>query len=336
MNMKKWVHSACLIACLMLLSGCSIGDKSASMSIIYCTMGILSLGLLLGYICTVRKRSFWFILLYSSMAIVNLGYFSLSVSHVLDEALLANRLSYFGSVFLPMAMLMIILSVCEVRYKIWFPAILIALNFCVFFIAASPGYLDIYYKDVELIFVNGVAMLKKTYGAWHKIYLIFLLAYFSAIIATIIISIVRKKTKSHLNAGILASAVGINIGVWLMEQLVEVDFEFLSVSYVISGFFLLALNLLIQNENQDSKTAEQPQEQPPAVDQEKLMAPLTPTERIVCTLYFEGKSSREIMQQLCITENTLKYHNRNIYSKMGVSSRSELLALNTVQKNSLD
>ena len=31
------------------------------------------------------------------------------------------------------------------------------------------------------------------------------------------------------------------------------------------------------------------------------------------------------MDEFDITENTLKYHNRNIYSKLGVTSRKELL-----------
>ena len=35
--------------------------------------------------------------------------------------------------------------------------------------------------------------------------------------------------------------------------------------------------------------------------------------------------SAPALGQLDITENTLKYHNRNIYSKLGVSSRKEML-----------
>ena len=94
--------------CLLLLSGCGVGEKSASMSIIYGVMAVLSLGLLIAYICITRQRSIWFLLLYSSIFIVNLGYFVLSISRTLEEALLANRIAYLGSVFLPMAMLMII------------------------------------------------------------------------------------------------------------------------------------------------------------------------------------------------------------------------------------
>lgn len=52
---------------------------------------------------------------------------------------------------------------------------------------------------------------------------------------------------------------------------------------------------------------------------------LTPTERMVFDLYICGKSAKEIMEIMGIKENTLKYHNKNIYSKLGVASRKELL-----------
>ena len=54
---------------------------------------------------------------------------------------------------------------------------------------------------------------------------------------------------------------------------------------------------------------------------------LTPTEKRVYELYVEGKSTKEVLAELNIKENTLKYHNRNIYSKLGVSSRKQLIEL---------
>lgn len=57
---------------------------------------------------------------------------------------------------------------------------------------------------------------------------------------------------------------------------------------------------------------------------------LTPTERIIFDLYVSGKSAKEILEIMCIKENTLKYHNKNIYSKLGVTSRKELLRYATL------
>ena len=52
---------------------------------------------------------------------------------------------------------------------------------------------------------------------------------------------------------------------------------------------------------------------------------LTPTEYRIYELYLNGRSAREIMEITGIKENTLKYHNKNIYSKLGISSRKQLL-----------
>ena len=52
---------------------------------------------------------------------------------------------------------------------------------------------------------------------------------------------------------------------------------------------------------------------------------LTPAEARIYELYQEGKTAQEIATILGIQENTIKYHNKNIYSKLGVSSRKQLL-----------
>ncbi len=52
---------------------------------------------------------------------------------------------------------------------------------------------------------------------------------------------------------------------------------------------------------------------------------LSKREKEVFDLYVEGKTAKEIVSRFGISDNGLKYHNKNIYSKLGVSSRKELL-----------
>ena len=347
---KKIASIAVLLLTLFSLSGCSeIGSKATSMSVIYGATAVLSLFLLLGYCAIMRKRDFWFLLLFSSVVIVNAGYFSLSISRTIEEALLANRIAYLGSVFLPMAMLMIIFNTTRLRYKKWLPMVLLVLSVAVFLVAASPGYLDIYYKAVSIVTVNGVTVLKKEYGPWHCLYLFYLILYFAAMIAVIVYAAVKKKLESQGHAVILAITVGGNIGVWLLEQLVNIDFEFLSVSYIISELFLLGLYMMIQeNEKRlsvavwqtmpQAATAEareaevQVQPASPSFEEQcqrfaASISDLTQTERTIYEFYIEGKSTKEIMSVLGIKENTLKYHNKNLYGKLGVSSRKQLMEI---------
>lgn len=52
---------------------------------------------------------------------------------------------------------------------------------------------------------------------------------------------------------------------------------------------------------------------------------LTPAERKIFTYYLSGKSVKEILAIAAIKESTLRYHNKNIYSKLGVNSLKQLL-----------
>ena len=52
---------------------------------------------------------------------------------------------------------------------------------------------------------------------------------------------------------------------------------------------------------------------------------LTPTEREIFGYYLQGHTVKEIMEIAEIKESTLRYHNRNIYSKLGVNSLKQLL-----------
>ncbi len=220
-----------------------------------------------------------------------------------------------------------------------------------FIIAGSPGYLDIYYKDVSFEIINGSGTLIKEYGSWHKLYSFYLFGYFGTMVGIIVHSFLKKTTDSLSQSIILALAVFINIGVWLIEQLVKVDFEILSVSYIISELFLWGLDYLI-NENKKLKSfmkdAENASQTSVEAQIEQLFTQtaslnlqnnekfgafllgieqLTKTERIIFNAYIERQTTKEIIEAMNITENTLKFHNKNIYGKLGVSSRKELLEI---------
>ena len=354
---KRFVLMLFAVLALPILSGfTNASEKAVSFVAIYGVAAMLSVVIFLVYVFGIKKKSPWFILLFSSIFVVNIGYLCLSLSRSLEEALLANRISYLGSVFLPMAMLMIILETVGKEYKKWFSGVLIGIGIVVFLIAASPGYLDIYYKEVTFTVQNGVGMLQKEYGSFHVLYLIYLMAYFFSMTFFIVANAVKRRITSLVHVIILLSAVLINIVVWLLEQLVSIDFEILSVSYVITELFLVAVCFLLQEsqkqknsdraEADESKEAEKisVREEIPAVEVTAFneestvsffeteeyknfmfgLGTLTNAEKRIYDCYIEGKSTKEILAMLDITENTLKYHNKNIYGKLGVSSRKQL------------
>ena len=57
---------------------------------------------------------------------------------------------------------------------------------------------------------------------------------------------------------------------------------------------------------------------------------LTPAEYSVFSLYIKGRSVQEIAGQLFISVNTVKTHNKHIFSKLGVASKEELILYNNM------
>ena len=350
--MKKSASGiACLLALPFLLSGCgAVGSKSLSLPVIYAASSLLGVCILVGYACFSKKINQWLLLLLVCVTVVNTGYFMLSVSSTLEMALWSNRISYLGSVFLPFTMLMSIMDVCKLKRPKWMIPALLSVGAIVFLIAASPGILDIYYKEVTLGIVDGVYVLQKVYGPLHSIYLYYLVAYFSCMVAVIVYARHQSHSVSISYAVLLLIATLINIAVWLLEQLVDIEFEFLSVSYIISELFLFGLHIamtenerlkklvMIQDEvaieSKSEQTLFSPDFQKETPENEELrkdfftnLSTLTKTERMIFDFYVEGKTTKEVLKELSITENTLKFHNKNIYSKFNVPSRKKLLQI---------
>lgn len=63
------------------------------------------------------------------------------------------------------------------------------------------------------------------------------------------------------------------------------------------------------------------------------LSTLSPAEYRIYELYLSGKTAKEIVDILGIKENTLKYHNKNIYSKLGISSRKQLLRFASLKQH---
>jgi DNA-binding CsgD family transcriptional regulator len=52
---------------------------------------------------------------------------------------------------------------------------------------------------------------------------------------------------------------------------------------------------------------------------------LTPQERRIVRLVVAGKRNREVASELLVSVNTVEYHLKNVYAKLGVASRSQLI-----------
>lgn len=208
------------------------------MEVLYAVSCVASFLLIIAYCGLFKKRDIWFLLTFISVFICNVGYLTVAISHSLDEALLANRISYLGSVFLPFFLFMTIAKVCKCKYPHYLPLILTIINVAVLILTASIGYNDLYYTNISFVMNGSSGQLLRQYGPLHLLYYFYLISYFGAMISVIIRSFFKKRVVSYKHAICLAFVVLLNISIYFIEKIIHTDFEVISYSYVISELFL--------------------------------------------------------------------------------------------------
>ena len=319
--------------------------KDGVLSLVYGIVALLSVLVLIVYFCFDQKKNRQFLALFSCVATSNLGYFLLSICTALPVAKLANAISYFGGAFSMLVMARILYDVCQLPKRQWLNRMLTVISVAFFALAASGDWLGLYYRSVSLEFINGTTHLVKEYGPLHGLYALYLAGYIVWMLLCIAYAAKTKRLSSPKYTAFLLVTVLLNVGVWLVEQTIIEEFEFLSVSYIITEVLLLLIyNMLcdygiilpetgilsVQMLTQLNTRQVDPGALPPAMETmfhtfaEKSKT-LSSAEHRILNYYIAGHDIAEIPELAFISIHTVKKHNRNIYQKLGIASRDELM-----------
>ena len=325
-------------------AGAVESGKTGNMVMVYSALALLSILILLGYLLLEKKKELYFAALFTCVAAINGGYFLQAISRTLTGALMANRLSYLGAAYSVLVILLIIMDVCRIRCTGKLTALLVGISTAAFLLAASGDWLGLYYEAVSIETVNGMTKLVKDYGPLHTLYPVYLLSYFAAMVA-VIIRAGRKGTLSSPKYAVFLTAVALtNLIVWGVEQVIDVDFEFLSVSYIATEVMLLAIYSMLQDYGivqpdgamvsvamlTQLNTRYVTAPLPPNMEEmfrsfaEKVQT-LSAAERRILDYYIDGHEIADIPELAFISIHTVKKHNRSIYQKLEVASRDELM-----------
>ena len=314
------------------------------MTIAYGLIFALSLMMPPLYFAFIRKKQDepWLLVLFLCVCVVTLGYFLVSLSKTVEFALWANKITYLGQVVVPMCMFMIISKLCGYTYKKWVLGVLIGLAVIMYAIIFTTGWLDWYYTSVTLAFENGSAYLIKEYGVLHPTNLIYVVAYFVAMLVVCIVSLVKKKDASQKLAGFMLAIVLGNVAMWVVEKITAWNFEMLAISYIMSMLAYFFVYLLLQDYIRKVDVPASATEKtrvvvldsiPKAERMERVLSllpegkTLTARQMEMLDGLLEGKSQKEIAADLHISESTVKWHFGILYTTLNVSGKDEILAL---------
>jgi DNA-binding NarL/FixJ family response regulator len=317
--------------------------KTGNLTVVYGAIALLSVLLLICALFWRRKGNKFFIPLFACVSAANCGYFLLAVSDTVAGAMMANRISYLGAAFSILVMLLIIMDVCQIRRKKWVTVVLFGISTLAYGLAASGDLLGLYYRAVSIEIVNGMTVLVKEYGPLHVLYPAYLLSYFVAMIAIILQASNRRKLASTKYAAFLVFIVLFNLMVWAVEQAIDIDFEFLSVSYIITEVMLLLIYSMLQDysivrpdgmmvsvQMLTQMNTRKTDELPPGMEDllgsfaEKAKT-LSPAEHRILQYYIQGYDATDVPDLAHISIHTVKKHNHSIYQKLEVTSRDDLM-----------
>ena len=319
--------------------------ENSNLSVVYGVLAFLSALLLIAYFLFTQRKNRLFLALFGCVAAANSGYFLMAVCNSLAVAKIANGISYFGGAFSILVMLLIVYDVCRMPKHRWLRWLLIGISIAAFALAASGDWLGLYYQSVSLEKINGMTHLVKEYGPLHILYGLYLLSYMLLMTGIIIYAAKTKRLDSPKYTLFLLVAVLLNLGVWLVEQLTDADFEFLSVSYIVTAVLLLLIYgmlsdygivqpsgtlVSVQMLTQLNTRQINPGQLPPNMEDmfrkfaEKVKT-LSAAERRILNYYIAGHEIAELPELVFVSINTVKKHNRSIYHKLEVASRDELM-----------
>lgn len=141
-----------------------------------------------------------------------------------------------------------------------------------------------------------------------------------------------------LGFGLAANVLGVLLGGLLGNSIAAVHQQLIDPSLLALGIVMITLvilpilhqrlSLLLRHHAfLAALSTMNAEEQTAAVDGLPVLGKLTERERQVADLLSRGRTYRMIADELFLSENTVKTHIKNVYSKLGVQSKAELVRL---------
>ncbi len=130
--------------------------------------------------------------------IANLGNVFMAYADNLDQALVANRITYLGGIYLTFFITFSIFNLCEIKVPALIRTLLLVMNSVVYGFVLTTGNNPYFYKTVSFTKVDGLGMLVKEYGHVHTVFYLLILFYLLTGFFTILYTLFWKKQVSRV------------------------------------------------------------------------------------------------------------------------------------------
>ena len=185
-----------------------------------------------------RKTSYYYLVIILIMMISNAGYLAVALSTNVEEVILANKVLYLGSCFVPPVLLSLICTQINYKMRMWMKCLIYGMSAILYGMVLTIGYSDLYYKNVYLKSYRDVTVIGHTYGIGHTCFYMFLMVHFILELCMIVFMVTRRRSISRRNLFGLSIIVVTNVYLFLMGQLINPLIEVTPLIYAIDCMVL--------------------------------------------------------------------------------------------------
>ena len=165
------------------------------------------------------------------VVIASFGYFFMSISRTIEEALFAQIIAYVAGIFLPILYFFLVLEICHLELSKYIKIVLLLCQCGIFGLVCTIGRSDLFYKSVEMHIHNGVVVLEKTYGPYHILAIGSMYLYLLCSFAVVLYVLIKRKSVDRKNSIIMLLLMTIATAVYALEKVFHTEYEIIPIAY---------------------------------------------------------------------------------------------------------
>ena len=192
----------------------------------------------------------------------NIGYFILSCSRNLHEAVLANSLCYLGGVFLPLLIVYVLIDCSGSSIPTWFSVSILAINIVIFLSTLLTDRLPFFYTAIKFVPGDPVQLIKEPGTIYYIRYIVLAVELGLAAFFTILTYLGRRSASFRIMMIYAGSLFGVLL-VYLARRIFNmrydlIPFFYLSctilLDYVVARSTIYNVNLSVQEKIDELST----------------------------------------------------------------------------------
>ena len=187
------------------------------------------------------------LLLLVIIALSSGGFYALSTSLDLAEALRSTKIAYLAACFAPMLALFIICNICRLRIPLSVQLFLTGVQIVIYLSVCTIGYFPLYYRSAEYHMHASGAYITKIYGPMHTVHMATMILYTLMGIVVGLYSLNRRSVVSRFNVYALLLSDVLAVGVYLVEHAVHLEVELLPLTYTLAWSVYTILLIRLSN-----------------------------------------------------------------------------------------